>query len=54
MSDVRLSVETLLAGFMRLVQSDNQCDVTGAECREKERCGCYLEMLNWCSEADPA
>lgn len=40
-------IERLRAGFLRCVQSDNKCTITGAPCREPERCGCHLEMEGW-------
>lgn len=33
-------------GFMRCIQTDNNCGVTGQPC--DEICGCRDEMMEWC------
>ena len=38
----------LATGFLRCIQTDNKCDVTGRACHDK--CGCLEELKNWCKE----
>lgn len=35
------------AAFLRYVQADNACRVTGEPCRERQSCGCYLEQSGY-------
>lgn len=30
--------------FLKAVQEENACEVTGEPCREDKKCGCWLEM----------
>jgi hypothetical protein len=43
--ELRVEVERLTLGFMRYVQDDNDCPVTGTRCQDK--CACELEMKEW-------
>jgi hypothetical protein len=45
-----IAVLALVEGFMRCLQYNNDCGKTGKPCRERERCGCYLEMQRWCKD----
>lgn len=36
----------IAAGFMRCIQTDNKCNVTGHACADK--CSCNDEMMEWC------
>lgn len=39
-----LELAATLRAFMRGVQDDNGCVVTGHACRHPHQCGCHLEM----------
>lgn len=42
---LRAEIERLRMGFMRFVQDNNDCPITGVFCRPG--CGCELEMKEW-------
>lgn len=44
---LRARERELETAFLSYVQVDNGCAVTGKTCREREQCGCYMEMLEW-------
>lgn len=45
---LEIAAVRLAVGFMRLLQTDNQCDVTGRACHDK--CGCREELKEWCKQ----
>lgn len=32
--------------FIRYLQRDNGCDITGKPCRDQQQCGCWVEREN--------
>jgi hypothetical protein len=50
-----LDPDQLQRAFLRLIQEDNGCNRTteraGEPCREPQRCGCWLEMLEHYGDA---
>ena len=46
---IEIAADRLVRGFLRCLQFENRCDLTGEPCREVERCGCCLELKGWCS-----
>lgn len=41
----------LARAFLRVIQAAAACEVTGKLCRDKRRCGCWLEMLGHYGDA---
>jgi hypothetical protein len=46
--------ELLALAWLRVIQAENSCAVTGKPCREAKRCGCQAEQDMLIQEAKDA
>jgi len=49
--DLQEQFDNLRAVALGIIQRENGCKITGAQCREPDKCGCDLELIQACKDA---